>query len=138
MRLGGQRVGIVRDVPVLDGQGAPVFGVLGQPATTEVVAWVDDCLFETQLTAEADGEVTTATVQRAWCFMPVVDGHVPAVDNAGQPAPIAVTDITAEARLRYGNDFQMIGDAVLEMDLNGREDHTFCLCQRQFSSTGKA
>lgn len=135
-RLGGQRVGIVRDIPVLDGSGQPARGKLGAPMVTETVAWVDNALFETQSTSEADiseaasGQhlrVAVAALDRAWCFLPVSQGHVPA-----DPAPIAVTDITASARIRHGGrDYQMQDAAVLEYDDAGAEDHVFCLVIRR-------
>ena len=131
-RLGGQRVGIVRDVPVLDGAGHPVLDEFMVPLTTELTVWVDNCLFETQSTAEDSTAITTTTSEQAWCFMPVSGGQVPAVDDSGDPAPIAVTAFTSVTRVSCaGRDFQMIGDAVLEIDLDGREDHMFCLCERR-------
>lgn len=132
MRLGGQRVGIVRDVPVLDGSGQPVLDEFMVPQTTELTVWVDNCLFETESTAEDSTAITTTTREQAWCFMPVAGGQVPAVDDAEEPAPIAVDDFTSVTRVtERGRDFQMIGPAVLEIDLDGREDHVFCLCERR-------
>jgi hypothetical protein len=135
-RLGGQRVGIVRDVPVLDGDGQPVYGKLGVPVVTEMVTWVDNALFETQSTAETDSAGTRSTtdagvavsaLDRAWCFLPVSGGHVPA-----NPAAVAVVDITASARIRHGGrDYQMQDAAVLEYDDLGAEDHVFCLVIRR-------
>lgn len=133
--LGGQRVGIVRDVPVLDGQGNPVLDEYRKPVTTEQVVWVSNCLFEVQSTSKDDQAITTTTREQAWCFMPVVDGHVPAVDDAGDAAPVAVNDLNefkSSARISHlGRPYEMTGDAVLESDLDGREDHVFCICERR-------
>lgn len=132
MRLGGQRVGIVRDVPILDGNGDPVLDEFMVPQTTELTVWVDNCLFETVSTAEDSTAITTTTREQAWCFMPVSGGQVPAVDDAEELAPIAVDDFTSVTRVtERGRAFQMIGPAVLEIDLDGREDHVFCLCERR-------
>lgn len=130
--LGGQRIGIVGDVPVLDGQGNPVLDEYRTPQTTERVVWVDNCLFEVQSTAEDNQAITTTTSEQSWAFMPVIDGHIPAVDDIGAAAPVAVTDIGSAHRIRHlGRDHDMIGDAVLEFDLDGREDHVFCICARR-------
>lgn len=130
--FGGQRLGIVWDVPVLDDQGRPVLDEFRAPQTTERVVWVNECLFEVQSTAEDNQAITTTTSEQAWVFLPVLDGHVPAVDGSGGPAPIAVDDIGSAHRIRHlGRDHGMVGDAVLEFDDEGREDHVFCICQRR-------
>lgn len=131
-QLGGQRVGILRTVPVLDGNGDQVLDELMHPETVDVTVWVDLCLFEIESTAEDDTAVTTTTTEQAWCFMPVSGGQVPAVDDAGDPAPIAVSDIKSTASLiSGGKTYPMRGDAVLEFDDLGTEDHVFCLCERR-------
>ncbi|SIK83467.1 hypothetical protein [Mycobacteroides abscessus] len=130
--LGGQRLAIVWDVPVLDGQGDPILDEYRKPQVTERVAWVDNCLFEVQSTAEDNQAITTTTTEQSWAFLPVVDGHIPAVDGSGAAAPVAVADIGSAHRIRHlGRDHSMVGDAVLEFDLDGREDHVFCICQRR-------
>lgn len=134
--LGGQRVGIARDIPALDGNGDPVRDTLGDPtgASTEVIVWVDGCLFETQSTGENEQEVSTEALERAWCFMPVSGGLVLAVDDSGAPAPIAVSDIASDARIEHGGrTYQMSDHAVIEFDLDGHEDHVFCRCERKRS-----
>lgn len=130
--LGGQRLGIVWDLPLLDGQGNPILDEYRKPVTTERVVWADNCLFEVQSTAEDNQAITTTTSQQAWAFLPVIDGHIPAVDAGGAAAPVAVADIGSSVRIRHlDRDHGMVGDAVLEFDLDGREDHVFCLCERR-------
>jgi hypothetical protein len=76
--------------------------------------------------------LTTTSGEQGWCFLPVLDAHVPAVDENDAPAPVAVADLTCVARLTHqGTVYGMTGDAVLEFDLDGREDHVFCLCERR-------
>jgi hypothetical protein len=130
--LGGQRIGIVWDVPVLDGQGNPVLDEYRKPQVTERVVWADNCLFEVQSTAEDNQAITTTTSEQAWAFLPVIDGHIPAVGGGGAAAPVAVADIGSAHHIRHlGRDHDMVGDAVLEFDLDGREGHVFCICQRR-------
>lgn len=130
--LGGQRIGIARDIPVLDGQGNPVLDEYREPVTIELVVWVDNCLFEVQSTAEDNQAITTTTREQAWAFLPVIDGHIPAVDDTGAALPVAVAEIRSDARIRHlDRDYGMTGDAVLEFDLDGREDHAFCICERR-------
>lgn len=130
--LGGQRLGIVWDVPVLDEHGDPILDEYRKPKVTERVVWASDCLFEVQSTAEDNQAITTTTSEQAWAFMPVIDGHIPAVDDGGAAAPVAVADIRSAHCIRHlGRDHDMVGDAVLEFDLDGREDHVFCICQRR-------
>ncbi|ANO01564.1 hypothetical protein [Mycobacteroides abscessus] len=130
--LGGQRIGIVWDVPVLDGGGKPVLDEYRNPQTTERVVWVSECLFEVQSTTEDNQAITTTTREQAWCFMPVIDGKVPAVDGSGDPAPVGVAEIGSAAHIRHlDRDYGMTGDAVLEFDDDGREDHVFCICERR-------
>lgn len=134
--IGGQRVGIVTDVAVLDG-GQPVVSEFMEPQTTPVTVWVDGCLFEIQTDVmrpallEQQGETVT-TKEFAWAFMPVVNGNVPAVDSGGSPTPIAASAITSSMSLRHnGRTYVMRGDAVLERDIRGRENHVFCVCEHQ-------
>lgn len=130
--LGGQRLGIVWDAPVLDGQGQPVLDEYRKPVTTERVVWVDNCLFEVQSTTEDNQAITTTTSEQAWAFLPVIDGNIPAVDAGGAAVPIAVADVGSAHRIRHlGRDHGLVGDAVLEFDLDGREDHVFCICARR-------
>ncbi|WP_078316208.1 hypothetical protein [Mycobacterium sp. D16Q16] len=130
--LGGQRIGIVWDVPVLDGHGDPVLDEFRKPQVTEHVVWADNCLFEVQSTAEDNQAITTTTSQQAWAFLPVIDGHVPTVDDSAAALPVAVADIGSAHRIRHlDRDYSVTGDAVLEFDLDGREDHVFCICERR-------
>ena len=130
--IGNQRVGIVTDVPVLDG-GDPVVSEFGEPVYEDdpMVVWVDGCLFESQTPSEQQN-LTITTSDVAWAFMPVAEGQVPAVTDAGASAPVAVTSITSSVKLRHdGRTYVMRGDAVLEKDIHGREDHVLCLCERE-------
>lgn len=134
---GSQRVGIVRQAPVLDGVGQPVLTDLYEPKTTDLVVWVDNASFELEnqtsaTTSEQQTVTETTTSNIAWVFLPVADGLVPAVDDSETAAPVAVDDITSTAAIRYRNrDYQLRGDAQLMEDYDGVEDHVFCLCERQ-------
>lgn len=136
--IGDQRVGIERDVPVVESDGQPVVDELGVPVVTTTTVWVDRALFEAQTPTEQAGFlVVTSTM--AGAVLPVSrDGVIPAVDVGGHDAslPFFGADgkptITAAARLLHnGIHYEMLGDAVLEQDINGRADHVFCSCQRK-------
>jgi len=118
--IGNQRVGIVSVVPVLDVGGNPVVDEAMVPETTDAVVWVDGCLFEVQVLGVAQIEqqdVTTTTNEIAWCHMPVT------ADTRA---------ITSAMRLRHVNlTYEMRGDAVVEVDIRGRDHHVFALCERQ-------
>jgi hypothetical protein len=102
---------------------------------------VRDCLFEVQessrpKTAEDErGGTTVVTNETAWVFMPANgDGLMPAFDRDGRQCagPIDSVTVTSSKVIRYaGHDYQMRGEAVLEIDINGRPDHVFALCERQ-------
>ncbi|MGV7585233.1 hypothetical protein PJN38_24225 [Mycobacterium kansasii] len=135
--LGNQRVGIVTDVIDLDG-GQPIVNEYGQPQTHEAVVWVDGCVFESQSSATTtvssfeQQALTVTTSDPAFAFLPVVDGQVPAVDDDDQPAPMPWSQITSDLKLRHNDlTYAMRGDAVLEQDIHGREDHVFCACERE-------
>lgn len=110
--LGGQTVGIVSDVATGE------VSEIGVVQTVERVVDQPGCLFEIQDVsvgaAETDSDtVTTHAV--AWCLMPVTE---------------ASRAINSRMRLRYGGrDWQMRGDGRIEHDLDGLEDHVFCLCE---------
>lgn len=132
-QLGGDRVGVVIEVDT-DEQTELLEPIPSVPR----VAWVDGCLFEIQTqaigssSAVEQNSFTTTTSEVAFCYMPVVDGVVPAVDDDGatfQP-PITAAGITSSGVLRHGHDYQMRGDAVLEKDGRGRAQHVFALCER--------
>ncbi|MEB3021309.1 hypothetical protein [[Mycobacterium] crassicus] len=129
-RLGGQRVGIGRTVP------ASTLNEFRRSAGgTDVTVWVANCLFEIQdstggLATIRDTETRTV-LEVAWCLMPVSRGMIPAVDRNGQAAPIAVADVTADCWLEFGGKkFPVQSRASLEYDDEGREDHVFCIGQR--------
>jgi hypothetical protein len=113
--IGNQRVGIVTEVPSgeVDEAMAPV-------DPTEAVVWVDGCQFEVQVLGVNQIEqqdVTTTTNEIAWCHMPVT------ADTRA---------ITSAQWLRHANlTYAMRGDAVIEVDIRGREHHVFALCERQ-------
>ncbi|SBS73777.1 conserved hypothetical protein [uncultured Mycobacterium sp.] len=128
-RIGDQRVGIVTTVPVLDGGGNPTYGDYGEPLTTEVSVFVDNALFEIQTPSELQN-LTITTSEIGWAFLPVAGGIIPAVDEDGDPASIAVIAITSGATLTHdARRYVMRGNPVLEKDIRGREDHVFCVCE---------
>jgi hypothetical protein len=113
--IGNQRVGIVTEVPsgAVDELMAPV-------GPTENVVWIDGCEFEVQVRGVALVEQqsdTTTTNEIAWCHLPVTDD---------------TRAIRSDAKLRHANlTYEMRGDAVVEIDIRGREHHVFALCERQ-------
>ncbi|RFZ11186.1 hypothetical protein DSM43518_02026 [Mycobacterium marinum] len=135
--LGNERVGIVTDVQDQVG-GQPVVSALGQPQTTEVVVWVDGCSFEALVSAstkvgafEQQG-MTVTTSEPAWAFFPVVDGVISGVDDDDQPTTVAWSALKSDHRLRHnGLTYVLRGDAVLETDIRGAENHVFCACERE-------
>lgn len=134
---GSQRVGIVRTVAVLDADGRSVLTDMREPETTEVVVWVDGSSFELQnqtspTASEQQSATETTTSNVAWAFLPVLNGHVPALGDDDQPVLIPVDDITSDVALRYrGADYAMRGDAQLMEDYDGLENHVFCLAEKQ-------
>lgn len=139
--IGGQRVGVGRLVPRLDDDGEPVINQLHEPVNDELVVWVDGCMFEPKIPAESDlfelqsvgdrGRLARAAATPAQCFLPVHNGMVPARDDNGQSVDVPVADITSRAWLLYdGGRYELRGDAVLEPDDMGREDHVWCRCER--------
>lgn len=131
--LGHQTVGIVTATPVLDGFGNPVVTELMEKQTTESVVWVDGCLFEVWVQRlREEQQTTTTTSEPAHVYMPVTgDGRVVARDVTGNLVFVTVDTITSSKVLRYGKDYVMRGDAVLEVDIEGTPDHVFCYCQHQ-------
>ena len=134
--IGNQRVGIEREVVTGHNDW-------GEPITDNVTAWVDNACFEIQTPTETQN-LTTTTSEIAWAMLPIIDGSVPAVDDDGEPAPIAFfidnpgedddgkVAINANGWLHHnGLRYAMRGDAVLEQDLRGRDDHVFCICERE-------
>jgi hypothetical protein len=129
--IGEQRVGIKTTHAVLDGDGQPTYTEYGEPIVTNSTVWVDHCLFEIQTPSEQQN-LTVTTSEIAWALMPVAGGIVPAVDDNGEPASIAVTDITSSVILTHDDrDYAMRGNAVLEKDIRGRQDHVFCVCEHE-------
>jgi hypothetical protein len=131
--IGDQRVGIKwPGGPVLDEHGDPTYTEYGEPIIADpAVVWVNGACFEIQTPSEQQN-LTVTTSEIGWAFLPVADGHVPAVDDDGEPAPAAVTALTSSLTLQYdGRDYVMRGDAVLEKDIRGRHDHVFCVCERE-------
>lgn len=116
MQIGNQRVGIVTAVV-----GTGTTELFETAVTGEAVVWVDGCQFEVQvrgihLVEQQDIETTT-TNEIAWCHMPVTND---------------TRAITSTMKLRHaGLTYLMRGDAVIEVDIKGREDHVFALCERQ-------
>lgn len=125
---GSQTVYVVDDVPVLDEDGEPILDELLKPQTRQRVLRVDGCLFETLSTSESQSDVTnTSEIARA--FLPILDGVIPIVDAAED---LPWSDLTSRSRLRCnGREYLMRGDAILEIDIDGIEDHVLARCERQ-------
>lgn len=141
--IGDQRVGIERTTAVLDEDQNPVYTEFNEPVTTASIVWVDGACFEIQTPTEQQN-LTVTTSEIAWAFLPVADGKVPAVaitTVAGQPvetpAPVQFFSsgkptISSSLWLWHnGLRYAMRGDAVLEQDIHGRQDHVFCVCERE-------
>ena len=135
--IGSQRVGIETDVPVLDEDGQPTYTEYNEPIVTHITAWVDGACFEIQTPSEQQN-MTLTTSEIAWAMLPVADGVVPAVDDDDQPVPIQFFGeggrhtISADVAIWHnGLRYEMRGDAVLEQDIRGRQDHVFCVCERE-------
>ncbi len=136
-RIGDQRVGVELDVPVLDGDGNPVVDEYGAPQVTSTTVWVDNACFEIQTPTEQEN-LTVTTSEVGWAMLPVAGGIVPAVDDddVGASFPVFGVDgkptISSSAHLKHnGLRYAMRGDAVLEQDIRGRDNHVFCLCERE-------
>ena len=136
--IGDQRVGVERET-------VTGYTDYGEPITEAVTVWVDNACFEIQTPTEQQN-LTVTTSEIAWAMLPISDSTIPAVDDNDVAAPIPffterqddegnpVTKvaINANAWLHHnGLRYAMRGDAVLEQDIRGREDHVFCICERQ-------
>jgi hypothetical protein len=128
--IGNQRVGIERET-------VTGYGDYGEPITEPVIVWVDKACFEIQTPSEQQN-LTVTTSEIAWAMLPLADGAVPAVDDDDDPAPVQFFDtdgkptISASLWLHHnGLRYAMRGDAVLEQDIRGRQDHVFCVCERE-------
>lgn len=133
--IGNQRVGVKRDLPVLDDDGQPTYTEFGEPIVTAQTVWVDGACFEIQSPSEQQN-LTVTTSEVGWAFLPVSGDMIPAVDDAGAPTPIpcptGAQAIPSSARLVHnGLVYVMRGDAVLEQDIHARADHLFCICERE-------
>src|SRR5574338_348408 len=135
-QLGGQRVGIVSQTPVLDGDGNPQLSALREPLTEDAVVWVDNSSFEqlyitTPRTFEHQTGPTETTSSPAWVFFPVrPDGTVIGVDDSGTKR--VITGIAAKQVILYdGVDYQVRADGFVEYDLQGRPSYMFCMCEYQ-------
>lgn len=130
--IGDQRVGVELP-PQITGYTDFNEPIYGDP----VMAWVDNACFEIQTPSELQNMAVT-TSEIAWAMLPVAGGIVPAVDDDDEPAAIAFFDgngkptISSSAWLVHnGLRYAMRGDAVLEQDIRGRQDHVFCVCERE-------
>lgn len=136
--IGDQRVGIERETVT----GHTDFG---EPIVEPVTVWVDNACFEIQTPTEQQN-LTVTTSEIAWAMLPVADSTIPAVDDDGEDAsiplfyegqddngdPVTKVSVNANAWLHHnGLRYAMRGDAVLEQDIRGRQDHVFCICERQ-------
>ncbi|MGQ9348946.1 hypothetical protein [Mycolicibacterium gilvum] len=130
-RIGDQRVGVELPPQVI-GYSEYEEPIYGDP----VMRWVDNACFEIQTPSEQQN-MTVTTSEIAWAMLPIVGGIVPAVDEDGEPASIEFftggkpTISSSLWLVHNGLRYAMRGDAVLEQDLRGREDHVFCICERQ-------
>lgn len=135
-QIGDQRVGIERET--ITG-----YTEYSEPIVDSVTVWVDRALFEIQTPSEQQN-LTVTTSEIAWALLPVADSIVPAVDDDDVPAPLPFfisnpgedddgqPTINSSAWLWHnGLRYAMRGDSVLEQDIRGREDHVFCVCERQ-------
>jgi hypothetical protein len=123
--IGDQRIGIVTNVPT----GA--VSEFLEPETAEAVLWWDGCVLEMQTVTEQQG-ATVTTSEIAVVVGPVVGDQIPTVDDAGDPAPMPVSELTTNQELREGGrTYVMRGDAVLQKDIRGRADHVECRAERQ-------
>lgn len=129
--IGNQRVGIVTDVQVLDDDGQPMVSEFGEPVTTESVVWWDGCVLEMQTLDELQG-LTVSSSEVAVVVGPVDGDQIPAVDDDDNPAPMAVSALKSDHRLRCeGRTYVMRGDAVLHKDIRGRPEHVECRCEHE-------
>ncbi len=134
--IGDQRVGVERET-------VTGYTDFGEPITDSVTVWVDNACFEIQTPTEQQN-LTVTTSEIAWAMLPASDGVVPAVDDGDEDAslPFFISNpgedddgkptIDANAWLWHnGLRYTMRGDAVLEQDIRGRQDHVFCVCERE-------
>lgn len=136
--IGDQRVGVEFASPVLDEDDNPVYTEYGEPVVETRIVWVDNACFEIQTPTEQQN-MTVTTSEIAWALLPVnSDGQIPAVDDDGEPAPVDFFDedgnVTISSALwlhHNGLRYAMRSDAVLEQDIRGRNDHVFCICERE-------
>ena len=141
-QIGDQRVGIELGTE-------PTYGDFGEPIADPTIVWVDRACFEIQTPSEQQN-LTVTTSEIAWAMLPIADGAVPAVTGGpvaaddDQPAPVQFfisnpgqpddgkPTISSGLWLHHnGLRSAMRGDAVLEQDIRGRQDHIFCVCERE-------
>lgn len=127
--LGRQWVGIVKPTPVLDGSGHPIVSEFMEPQTAQTVTWKQNCCLEPKIMSprlvEEQTGGTTVTREVGHAFLPV-DSDTIAITSAmllrdGGSGPIPVD----------GADYEMRGDALVEVDIRGNPDHVFCLIMAQ-------
>lgn len=136
--IGNERVGIITEVPQLDSSGNPIVSEFLEADTTEVTVWWDGCVFEVQMVPsprrhEEQTDETITTSEVALVFGPVVGNQIPAVDDSGNPVPLAVAVLKSDRILLSpdGEQYVMRGNAVLHRDIRGQVDHAECLCEHQ-------
>jgi len=128
-RIGNQRVGVERET-------VTGYGDYGDPITESVTVWVDNACFEVQTPTEQQN-LTVTTSEVAWAMLPIADSAIPAVNDQGQDAALPFLTsgkptINANSWLWHnGLRYAMRGDSVLEQDIRGRQDHVFCICERE-------
>ena len=114
-RIGSERVG--SETPVAGTGTTELFEPKSAVASPTVV-FVDGCSFQIQTPVAAQDVVATTVYEVAHCFMPVTD-NTRAIES------------TMLLRSPAGLDYLMRGDAVVEVDIRGRESHVFARCERQ-------
>jgi hypothetical protein len=135
--IGGERVGIITQVPRVDGSGNQIVSAYMETLFDDVTVWWDGCAFEVQMVPsprrheeQTDETITTAEV--ALVFGPVIGDQLPTVDDNGNPVPINVSDLKSDRILsNAGRLYVMRGDAVLHKDIRGNVEHAECLCEHQ-------
>lgn len=96
---------------------------LNEALQTESVTWVYGCVFEPLDRGPIEEQSDTITsAERAWAFLPYLEGVTTAITNANwlrpqRPDPIAQ------------RDYKVLGLPEIEYDMDGQPDHVFITCE---------
>ncbi|WP_047317372.1 hypothetical protein [Mycolicibacter heraklionensis] len=129
---GGDTVYVVTDVATGQKDG------LNQPKFGESVAEVFGCVFDVVSTGPTEEQSdTTTNSERAWVFLPIVDGQgIPTVDFDQDGELVYIAEIPNTARLRPERgtalgqrDYKIIGRPEVQYDLDGQPDHVWIVCE---------